>query len=128
MSRRGASTRWRLSRSGSLGCRFFCNLLDAGRIGLCGEESFGTGSSHTREKDGLWAVLFWMNVLAALDTTLPRIADAHWCRYGRHYFQRHDYDIPDAARGQELVDALVAQLPELPGTTVGSTSSATRAW
>lgn len=88
------------------GWRFFCNLLEAGRIGLCGEESFGTGSSHTREKDGLWAVLFWINVLAARKTSLPELAAAHWREYGRHYYQRHDYEIPDAARGDALVQAL----------------------
>jgi phosphoglucomutase len=101
------------------GWRFFCNLLEAERIGLCGEESFGTGSSHAREKDGLWAVLFWMNLLAALDTPLPQIAAAHWRRYGRHYYQRHDYEIADAARGDELMRALRARLPALASSPAG---------
>ncbi|WKZ11382.1 MAG: alpha-D-glucose phosphate-specific phosphoglucomutase [Gammaproteobacteria bacterium] len=97
------------------GWRFFCNLLDSGRIGLCGEESFGTGSWHTREKDGLWAVLFWLNLLAALDRPLPSIAAAHWRRYGRHYFQRRDYEISEAARGEELIESLRTRLPGFAG-------------
>jgi phosphoglucomutase len=104
------------------GWRYFCNLLESGRIGLCGEESFGTGSSHTREKDGLWAVLYWLNVLAVLDRPLPGIAAAHWRRYGRHYYQRHDYEIPDAARAEDLVGTLRGQLGSLAGGAAGPTS------
>jgi phosphoglucomutase len=102
------------------GWRYFCNLLDAGRIGLCGEESFGTGSSHTREKDGLWAVLYWMNLLAASRSSLPALVHNHWQRFGRHYYQRHDYEIPDAARAEELIAVLRKRLPQLTGTTIDS--------
>jgi phosphoglucomutase len=98
------------------GWRFFCNLLEDGRIGLCGEESFGTGSSHVREKDGLWAVLMWMNLLAVLDEPLPRIVDRHWAEFGRHHYQRRDYVIADAERADELMRALVALLPALRGS------------
>ncbi len=101
------------------GWRFFCNLLEAGRIGLCGEESFGTGSSHAREKDGLWAVLFWINLLAARGESLPDVVSAHWRRYGRHYFQRHDYEIADATHGAGLIEALRARLDNLPGSDLG---------
>lgn len=100
------------------GWRYFCNLLEAGRIGICGEESFGTGSSHTREKDGLWAVLFWMNLLAVTGTSLPALVRQHWQRYGRHYYQRHDYEVADAARAEALIDELRQRLPGLAGTTV----------
>jgi phosphoglucomutase len=101
------------------GWRYFCNLLEAGRIGLCGEESFGTGSSHTREKDGLWAVLFWMNLLAARKTSLPALAHDHWLRFGRHYYQRHDYEIADAARGDEVMAGLRTRASSLSGKAAG---------
>jgi phosphoglucomutase len=101
------------------GWRFFCNLLETGRMGLCGEESFGTGSSHAREKDGLWAVLYWLNVIARRDESLPGIAMKHWRHYGRHYFRRLDYEIPDASRGDELVNALRKKLPALAGSPAG---------
>lgn len=101
------------------GWRFFCNLLEAGRIGLCGEESYGTGSSHAREKDGLWAVLFWINLLAVRGQSLPQLVAAHWQRYGRHYFQRRDYMIEDAAAAGRLVEALRGQLAGLAGSTLG---------
>lgn len=101
------------------GWRYFCNLLEADRIGLCGEESFGTGSSHTREKDGLWAVLFWMNVLAAREISLPALAASHWREHGRHYYQRHDYEIPDAARGAALMEELRRTAPQLVGRRAG---------
>ncbi|UCG73506.1 MAG: alpha-D-glucose phosphate-specific phosphoglucomutase [Chromatiales bacterium] len=104
------------------GWRFFCNLLEAGRIGLCGEESFGTGSSHTREKDGLWAVLFWMNLLAELRMGLDDVVRDHWRRYGRHYYQRQDFYIEDADRARALVEALRAGLPGLPGRQLDGTS------
>jgi phosphoglucomutase len=74
------------------GWKFFCNLLDAGQVTICGEESFGTSSAHTREKDGLWALLAWLNVLAVTGKPVADLAKAHWSRYGRHYFQRHDYE------------------------------------
>ena len=98
------------------GWRFFCNLLEAGRIGLCGEESFGTSSAHCREKDGLWAVLFWLNLLAADGRTLPAILADHWGRFGRHHYQRWDYVIDDAGRAGDLMTALRDLLPALRGT------------
>lgn len=98
------------------GWRFFCNLLDAGRIGLCGEESFGTSSAHCREKDGLWAVLFWLNLLAADGRSVRQIVHDHWQQYGRHHYQRRDYEIADAGRANELMSALRGLLPVLKGT------------
>ncbi len=101
------------------GWKFFGNLLDAGRITLCGEESFGTGSDHVREKDGLWAVLFWLNVIAARGESVEQIVRAHWATYGRNYYTRYDYEaVPtDAANG--VMAHLRAQLSSLPGTTLG---------
>jgi phosphoglucomutase len=101
------------------GWRYFCNLLEAGHIGLCGEESFGTGSSHAREKDGLWAVLFWMNVVAARGQGLPEIARLHWERFGRHYFQRHDYEIADADAGERIMAGLRSATGSLRGRRLG---------
>ncbi len=98
------------------GWRFFCNLLEAGRIGLCGEESFGTSSAHCREKDGLWAVLFWMNLLAATGRSLPALLQDHWQSFGRHHYQRWDYAISDAGRAGELMTALRDLLPSLRGS------------
>ena len=97
------------------GWKFFGNLLDAGRITLCGEESFGTGSNHVREKDGLWAVLFWLQILAKRRCSVAEIMDEHWKRFGRHYYSRHDYEevASDAAHG--LYDRLEAMLPGLIG-------------
>jgi len=98
------------------GWKFFGNLLDAGRITLCGEESFGTGSNHIREKDGLWAVLFWLQILARKRTSVAAIIADHWSRFGRHYYSRHDYEAiaSDAAHGlynrvKEMLPALVGQ-------------------
>ncbi|MFM2174529.1 MAG: hypothetical protein RLZZ54_2456 [Cyanobacteriota bacterium] len=97
------------------GWKFFGNLLDAGRITLCGEESFGTGSNHIREKDGLWAVLFWLNILAKRREPVAQIMAEHWSRFGRHYYSRHDYEAiaSDAAHG--LYDRMKAMLPSLVG-------------
>lgn len=97
------------------GWRFFCNLLDAGKVTLCGEESFGTSSSHAREKDGLWAVLFWLNLLAVRGEPLPVIMRKHWAEYGRDFFLREDYDIPDATKATTVMRELEAALPKLPG-------------
>lgn len=100
------------------GWKFFGNLLDAGRITLCGEESFGTGSDHVREKDGLWAVLFWLNIVAARKQSVQQIVQEHWAKYGRNYYTRYDYEeVPsDAAAGvmQQLRDEQASQ----PGQTV----------
>ena len=81
------------------GWKFFGNLLDAGRITLCGEESFGTGSDHVREKDGLWAVLFWLNVVARRGESVEQIVRAHWREFGRNYYTRYDYEEIPTRRG-----------------------------
>jgi len=101
------------------GWKFFCNLLDADHITLCGEESFGTGSTHVREKDGLWAVLAWLNVLAATGSTMQELASAHWQQFGRHYYQRHDYDELPAEKAQAVMDGLKSQFAALPGQSLG---------
>jgi phosphoglucomutase len=97
------------------GWKFFGNLLDAGRITLCGEESFGTGSNHIREKDGLWAVLFWLQILAVRGCSVAEVMTDHWQRYGRHYYSRHDYEAiaSDAAHG--LYGRVKGMLPSLVG-------------
>jgi phosphoglucomutase len=97
------------------GWKFFGNLLDAGRITLCGEESFGTGSNHVREKDGLWAVLFWLNLLAVKRQPVDALLLAHWQRFGRTYYTRHDFEALDAVVAQQLIDDLRNQCPELAG-------------
>ncbi|HRZ06703.1 MAG TPA: alpha-D-glucose phosphate-specific phosphoglucomutase [Candidatus Competibacteraceae bacterium] len=102
------------------GWKFFGNLLDAGKITLCGEESFGTGSDHVREKDGLWAVLFWMNILAERGQSVAEIVREHWRIYGRNYYTRHDYEAVDSAAANGLVDALRAATATLPGQQLGS--------
>lgn len=99
------------------GWKFFGNLLDAGRITLCGEESAGTSSDHVREKDGLWAVLFWLNVLAERRQSVADILADHWQRFGRHYYSRHDYEGVDSTAANALVNELRARLPDLPGQT-----------
>lgn len=93
------------------GWKFFGNLLDAGRVTICGEESAGTGSNHVREKDGLWAVLLWLNILAVRGQSVDAIVREHWATYGRNYYTRHDYDEVDAAAANALMDALRADLP-----------------
>ena len=104
------------------GWKFFGNLLDAGRITLCGEESFGTGSNHIREKDGLWAVLFWLQILAERRCSVAEIMAEHWKRFGRHYYSRHDYEaVPsDAAHG--LYERLEGMLPGLIGQSLAGRS------
>ena len=107
------------------GWKFFGNLLDAGRITLCGEESFGTGSNHIREKDGLWAVLFWLNILAKRREPVEQMMAEHWSRFGRHYYSRHDYEAiaSDAAHG--LYDRMKAMLPSLVGQSFAGRTIAT---
>lgn len=100
------------------GWKFFGNLLDAGRITLCGEESFGTGSNHIREKDGLWAVLAWLSIIAHHGQGVAEIVRAHWARYGRHYYTRHDYEGLPAEVGAQMMHALTAQLPILAGQSL----------
>ncbi|MGH8447413.1 MAG: alpha-D-glucose phosphate-specific phosphoglucomutase [Solimonas sp.] len=97
------------------GWKFFCNLLDAGAVTICGEESFGTSSVHAREKDGLWAVLAWANVLAATGKSVQEIADQHWTRFGRHYFARHDYEELSASQAEAVMQAVAGELASLPG-------------
>ena len=97
------------------GWKFFGNLLDAGKVTLCGEESYGTGSDHVREKDGLWAVLFWLNILAATGKSVETLVRAHWAKYGRNYYSRHDYEAIDSAKADVLMSALRARLPTLTG-------------
>lgn len=105
------------------GWKFFGNLLDAGKITLCGEESFGTGSDHVREKDGLWAVLFWLNLIAVKKKSVSDIVTQHWAQYGRDYFTRHDYEGVDSADAQEMIRQLKEKLPSLPGHTFTDTGS-----
>lgn len=88
------------------GWKFFGNLMDAGKVTLCGEESFGTGSSHVREKDGLWAVLFWLNILAARHQPVEDIVRQHWARYGRNFYTRHDYEELETAAAQGVMKHL----------------------
>jgi phosphoglucomutase len=96
----------------------FGNLLDDERIGFCGEESFGTGSWHVREKDGLWAVLFWLNIVAASGRSVDELVRGHWQQFGRDYFTRHDYVIADRSAADTLMQALGERLGELPGREV----------
>jgi phosphoglucomutase len=98
------------------GWKFFGNLLDAGRIALCGEESFGTGSNHVREKDGLWAVLAWLNLIAKKGTSVQSILDEHWATYGRNYYVRHDYEEVESDQAKTVMDQLESQLPKLIGS------------
>jgi phosphoglucomutase len=101
------------------GWKFFGNLLDAGKATLCGEESFGTGSNHVREKDGLWAVLLWLDILAARRESVAGIVHDHWARFGRHFYSRHDYEAIEADAGAGLMEALRERLARLPGARLG---------
>ncbi len=101
------------------GWKFFGNLLDAGRATLCGEESAGTGSDHVREKDGLWAVLLWLNILAATGKSAADLMGDHWQTYGRNYYSRHDYEDVDSDKANALYSELRAKLPTLPGQSFG---------
>ncbi len=104
------------------GWKFFGNLLDAEKITLCGEESFGTGSNHIREKDGLWAVLFWLQILAERKCTVADLMTQHWREYGRHYYSRHDYEAISTDVAHDLYDRLKTMLPKLPGQKLGGYS------
>jgi phosphoglucomutase len=101
------------------GWKYFGNLLDAGLVTLCGEESYGTGSDHIREKDGLWAVLFWLNLLAASGQSVETIVADHWASFGRNYYSRHDYEGVDAAAAEAMMAHLRQLLPALAGTVHG---------
>ena len=101
------------------GWKFFGNLMDAGKVTLCGEESFGTGSSHVREKDGLWAVLFWLNILAKRRLSVEEIAYSHWAEFGRNIYSRHDYEALPADEANGLMAHVKGQFAELPGRRFG---------
>ena len=102
------------------GWKFFGNLLDAGLVTICGEESAGTGSNHVREKDGLWAVLLWLDILAARRQSVDHIVREHWATYGRNYYTRHDYEEVDSANANDLMKTLREQLPKLKGEVFGA--------
>lgn len=97
------------------GWKFFGNLLDAGKVTLCGEESYGTGSNHIREKDGLWAVLFWLNLIAVTGKSVEQLVRELWAEHGRCVYSRHDYEGIPTERADALMRELRAALPELPG-------------
>ncbi|CAK0772709.1 Phosphoglucomutase [Gammaproteobacteria bacterium] len=97
------------------GWKFFGNLMDAGKVTLCGEESFGTGSNHVREKDGLWAVLFWLNILAVRRQGVQEITHRHWQQFGRNFYSRYDYEAIDTGVARELMAHLYSSLRNLPG-------------
>lgn len=100
------------------GWKFFGNLLDAGKATICGEESFGTGSDHVREKDGLWAVLLWLNILAVRKQSVRDILEEHWRGYGRNYYSRHDFEAIATDKADAMVAALRARLPSLAGSQI----------
>lgn len=102
------------------GWKFFGNLLDAGRCTICGEESAGTGSDHVREKDGLWAVLLWLNILAVRRQSVMEIVKDHWATYGRTFYSRHDYEALESDGANQLMAAIADSLDQLPGRQVGS--------
>lgn len=102
------------------GWKFFGNLLDAGCVTICGEESAGTGSDHVREKDGLWAVLLWLNILAATGKSVKQIATEHWARFGRNYYARHDYEGVESNAADALMGGLRDRLAQLPGQAFGT--------
>jgi phosphoglucomutase len=102
------------------GWKFFGNLLDAGRVSLCGEESYGTGSSHVREKDGLWAILFWLSLQGATGRSVETLVREHWHVYGRNYYSRHDYEGIAVDTANTLMADLRAALPNLSGRKFGS--------
>ncbi|MGB0959780.1 MAG: alpha-D-glucose phosphate-specific phosphoglucomutase [Halocynthiibacter sp.] len=97
------------------GWKFFGNLLDAGRVSICGEESAGTGSDHVREKDGLWAVLLWLNILAVRKKSVSDILHDHWSKFGRDYYTRHDFETIETAKAEKLMSNLDAALDQLVG-------------
>lgn len=100
------------------GWKFFGTLLDAGRATICGEESFGTGSDHVREKDGLWAVLLWLNILAVRKQSVAEILTEHWTKFGRNYYSRHDFEAIATDKADAMMAALRASLPSLPGQVI----------
>jgi len=101
------------------GWKFFSNLLDAGKTTLCGEESAGTGSDHVREKDGLWAVLMWLNILAERKISVGDILADHWATYGRNFYSRHDFEAIKTETANQLMSELRAKLDDLAGQKFG---------
>ncbi len=101
------------------GWKFFGNLMDAGKVTLCGEESFGTGSNHVREKDGLWAVLCWLNIIAAKKQSVEEIVKAHWAEYGRNVYSRHDYEAIPTDAANNVMAHIKAQFATLPKQVFG---------
>lgn len=101
------------------GWKFFGNLMDDGRVSLCGEESFGTGSDHVREKDGVWAILMWLNIMAATGKSIPQIMQDHWAKFGRNYYSRHDFEAIDTDTANDLMTALRGVLTDLKGKAFG---------
>ena len=99
------------------GWKFFGNLLDAGRITICGEESAGTGSDHVREKDGLWAILIWLNIIAVTGKSVPELLQNHWQEFGRNYYSRHDYEGVNKDKAEQVMETLSKKLHTLPGQT-----------
>jgi phosphoglucomutase len=97
------------------GWKFFGNLLDAGRITICGEESAGAGSDHVREKDGLWAILMWLNIVAVSGKSVGDILTGHWQEFGRNYYSRHDYEGVEKTKAEQVMRIVEAQLDKLPG-------------
>jgi phosphoglucomutase len=108
------------------GWKYFGNLMDAGMVTLCGEESYGTGSDHVREKDGLWAVLFWLNMLAATGKSVEQLVSEHWARFGRNYYSRHDYEAVDATAADAMMTACAPSCPSSPARRWASTGRAGR--
>ncbi|MGJ4856785.1 alpha-D-glucose phosphate-specific phosphoglucomutase [Labrys sp. La1] len=102
------------------GWKFFGNLLDADRVTICGEESAGTGSNHVREKDGLWAVLLWLTLLAKRRQPTLDIVREHWAKYGRNYYSRHDYEAVPTETANAVMEAVRSQIPSLPGKSFGA--------
>ncbi|SEL34032.1 alpha-D-glucose phosphate-specific phosphoglucomutase [Pacificibacter marinus] len=102
------------------GWKFFGNLMDDGRVSLCGEESFGTGSDHVREKDGVWAVLMWLNIMASTKKSVPQIMQDHWEKFGRNYYSRHDFEAIETDKADAMITALRGKLAGLSGQTFGT--------
>ena len=101
------------------GWKFFGSLMDADKITFCGEESFGAGSNHIREKDGLWAILYWLNILAKTNLSIAQVVQNHWREYGRHYYSRHDYEGVPSEAAAKVFEKLKESLASLAGQTFG---------
>jgi len=102
------------------GWKFFGNLMDAGKVTLCGEESFGTGSNHVREKDGLWAVLFWLNILAVRKQSVESIVCEHWAKFGRNYYSRHDFEAVASDAANQVMEHIRSQFSALEGSLLAN--------